>query len=174
MKKGKKIGQMTAALAFAFAFAAEAGAATVFAPTDGDVNFILGTFDSQTMLAMFDDSDTGFAGPWLEIPVPQTITFSGPDPSGDWVATNESSASITLSDSNHFILAISTDNGSTWLGDSSVYSLGANSWMITFPGSDSVVQVDARVVPVPAAVWLFGSGLVGLVAFARRSRHPRR
>ncbi len=173
MKKGTKIGKKTMS-ALAFTFAANAGAATVFAPTDGDVNFILGTFDTQTILAMFDDSDTGFAGPWLEIPVPQNIAFSGPDPSGDWIATNESSASITLSDSNHFMLAISTDNGSTWQGDSSVYSIGTNVWMITFPGSDSVVQVDARVVPVPAAVWLFGSGLVGLVAIARRSRPSRR
>ena len=29
----------------------------------------------------------------------------------------------------------------------------------------------ARVVPVPAAVWLFGSGLIGLIGVARRRRH---
>ena len=165
---------MTAA--FAFAFAANAGAATVFAPTDGDVNFIsLGTFDTNTtILGMFDDSDTWFTGPWLEIPVPQSIAFSGPDMGGDWTATNESSASLTLTDSNRFMLAISTDNGSTWQGDISVTALGANSWQVMFPGYQSVIQVDARVVPVPAAVWLFGSGLVGLVAVTRRSRPSRR
>jgi len=32
------------------------------------------------------------------------------------------------------------------------------------------LTVNATVVPVPAAVWLFGSGLLGLVGFARRYR----
>ncbi|MCK5092950.1 MAG: VPLPA-CTERM sorting domain-containing protein, partial [Gammaproteobacteria bacterium] len=31
-------------------------------------------------------------------------------------------------------------------------------------------DVGASVVPVPAAVWLFGSGLIGLVGFARRKK----
>ena len=38
-------------------------------------------------------------------------------------------------------------------------------------GSFTTTSVDAKigaVVPVPAAVWLFGSGLVGLIAVARR------
>jgi len=34
-------------------------------------------------------------------------------------------------------------------------------------GADVVAKLGA-VVPVPAAVWLFGSGLLGLVAVARR------
>jgi hypothetical protein len=33
-------------------------------------------------------------------------------------------------------------------------------------GMDLRIQLTA--VPVPAAVWLFGSGLIGLVGFARR------
>lgn len=32
------------------------------------------------------------------------------------------------------------------------------------------VQVDVAPVPVPAAVWLFGSGLIGLLGFAKRRR----
>ena len=28
---------------------------------------------------------------------------------------------------------------------------------------------DVSAVPIPAAVWLFGSGLIGLVSFARRN-----
>ena len=32
----------------------------------------------------------------------------------------------------------------------------------------SITAFSATVVPVPAAVWLFGSGLVGLIGFARR------
>jgi hypothetical protein len=39
------------------------------------------------------------------------------------------------------------------------------------PGGEIRGQVlGARVVPVPAAVWLFGSGLLGLVGIARRKR----
>lgn len=39
----------------------------------------------------------------------------------------------------------------------------------TFTGSDVIAKLGkVSVVPVPAAVWLFGSGLIGLVGFARR------
>lgn len=34
--------------------------------------------------------------------------------------------------------------------------------------SNIIIQGQFQVVPVPAAVWLFGSGLIGLVVFARR------
>jgi len=42
-------------------------------------------------------------------------------------------------------------------------------------GSTSLLEIDnvsiqANVIPVPAAVWLFGSGLVGLVGVARRKK----
>jgi len=36
--------------------------------------------------------------------------------------------------------------------------------------ADAPVTVDHFAVPVPAATWLFGSGLIGLVAVARRGR----
>jgi len=37
-----------------------------------------------------------------------------------------------------------------------------------FPGGIVVAELGPVVVPVPAAVWLFGSGLLGLVGIARR------
>ena len=33
-----------------------------------------------------------------------------------------------------------------------------------------VGAVNTTVIPVPAAVWLFGSGLMGLIALAQRKR----
>ena len=39
------------------------------------------------------------------------------------------------------------------------------------PGFNAALNLTATsVVPVPAAVWLFGSGLIGLVGFARRKK----
>lgn len=37
-------------------------------------------------------------------------------------------------------------------------------------GSEITVSVDTTLVPVPAAVWLFGSGLLGLAGMARRKK----
>ena len=37
-------------------------------------------------------------------------------------------------------------------------------------GSEITVSIDTSPIPVPAAVWLFGSGLIGLVGVARRKQ----
>jgi len=37
-----------------------------------------------------------------------------------------------------------------------------------YTATDTIVFATVAVVPVPAAVWLFGSGLLGLIGFARR------
>jgi hypothetical protein len=41
--------------------------------------------------------------------------------------------------------------------------------LFTYPDDPFIVTLPA-IVPVPAAVWLFGSGLLGLVAVARRKK----
>ena len=42
---------------------------------------------------------------------------------------------------------------------------------VIFEGKDlSHISAYTKVVPVPAAVWLFGSGLLGLVGIARRKK----
>lgn len=154
-------------LALAFLVPGAVNAATIFAPTDGDVNFLFSTLSPGTMLAMFDDSDQAFAGSNLAIPVPEIIGIAGPTGSGDFIATNEAAATLTLTGSDQFILGISTDGGSSWSGDIGVTSVGANAYTVSF-SDGTVLEVDVRVVPVPAAVWLFGTGLIGLVGVARR------
>ena len=150
-------------------------AATIFAPTDGDVNFLFSDFAGGT-LAMFDDSDQGYTGAFINIPLPSIVGIVGPFISGDHIATNSLSQTLTLTGNSNFILGFSTDGGMNWLADSSVVSAGANSYTVSFGSVGSVLQVDVEImpaIPLPAAIWLFGSGLLGLVASAiRRKARP--
>jgi len=150
--------------------ASSVNAATVFVPTDGDVNFLFNTFNTGTILAMFDDSDASYTGSKLLIPLPEIIAIaSGGLNLGDFTATNEGSSTLNLTGSDQFRLAISTDNGLSWSGDISTSPAGTNALNVTF-SDGTVLSVDinvATVVPAPAAVWLFGSGLLGLVGVSR-------
>ena len=146
-----------------------ASAATIFASTDGDINFLLADLQGGT-LAMFDDSDQIYTGAFIDIPVASTVGISGPvNSNNDYLATNSlGDTPLTLTGSNNFILGLNL-NG-TWLSDTSVIDLGANSYTVTFSNGGSVTMVDAQVVPIPAAAWLFSSGLLALAGMARRKR----
>ena len=62
------------------------------------------------------------------------------------------------------------------LNSSNAWRFGINSGLQDFRARDrnlfawAVHSGDVSAVPVPAAVWLFGSGLIGLVGLARRKR----
>ena len=62
-----------------------------------------------------------------------------------------------------------TDNGdgTATVGSVSTVILGSSP---AFPGFHPTFTGGLNAVPVPAAVWLFGSGLLGLVGVARRRR----
>jgi hypothetical protein len=145
-----------------------ANASTVFMPTNPDVNFINLTLSSGSTLAMFDDNDTGYTNP-LAIPLPSLVLIDGPDVAGDYTATNINSQSLTLTSNNWFMLGV--NNGSGWTGDTfSSCNSNANVCTVLF-GDGTILSVDSKVappIPVPAAVWLFGTGLLGLVGVARR------
>jgi len=81
------------------------------------------------------------------------------------------------------VCAIDCSNGDSYTLDYSA-TLNLNAWFAS-PGFDVVtpaITVDyalhlegtVSAVPVPAAVWLFGSGLLGLAGVARRRRPPCR
>ena len=148
---------------------ARVDAATVFAPTDGDVNFLFGDF-AGGILAMFDDSDQSYGGLSLAIDVPGIVGVVGPVNNGDHIASN-SNGTLTLTGSDNYILGLNV--GGIWFADSSVVAVGANSYTVSFGNGGSVLQVDVQIipaVPLPAAVWLFGSGLLGLVGGAIRKK----
>ena len=144
-------------------------AATIFAPTDGDVNFIFATLGGGT-LAMFDDTDQNYLGPNLTISAPEIVGFTGPvNGNSDFIATGIN-GSLNLIGSDQFILGLDTGGGN-WLADSAVVPVGGNAFQVSFGNAGTLVTVDVRItprIPVPAAVWLFGSGLLGLVGVARR------
>lgn len=148
-------------------------AATIFAPTDGDVNFLFDNLAGGT-LAMFDDSDQGYTGASIIIPLPSIIGIVGPVNGGDHIATNNLSQTLTLTGNSNFILGFNLDG--VWLADTSVVSAGANSYTVSFGSLGSVLQVDVEImpaIPLPAAIWLFGSGLLGLVGSSiRRKAQP--
>ena len=148
---------------------ARVDAATIFAPTDGDVNFLFGDL-LGAQLAIFDDSDQSYLGSSLGVQIGDVVGFSGPNGVGNHIATNTTTAgTLLLTGSDNFILGL--NNGSGWMSDSAVVSLGANAYSVTFGTGANVIEVDVEIVPaipVPAAIWLFGSGLLGLVGIARR------
>jgi len=62
---------------------------------------------------------------------------------------------------------ISSDDGDTWLRNQDQIYYSSLPTSTAF--ADGVwLYREASVVPVPAAVWLFGSGLIGLIGLARR------
>ena len=145
-----------------------ANATSVFYPTDGDINFIFegGALGGLT-LAIFDEEVDFGVGPNLEVDVPELIFWDGVNTLSDIDAN-----SLTID--GDFVLAVSDDGGTTWTGGDinpgSVFTHPeANSYAVQFTGLGGIeVVVDLAPVPVPAAVWLFGSGLLGLVGVARR------
>ena len=55
-----------------------------------------------------------------------------------------------------------------------VESLGVSGWDVQKPENmlaiTVVIYANFEVVPLPAAVWLLGSGLLGVIGFRRRSK----
>lgn len=158
-------------------FAAQAS--TVLIPTDGDVNIFidipfLASIPSGSYLGLFDASDAGAmsTADHLVIDSNQIVGITGPFGTGDYKATSLT-GEITLTDNNHFVLGLYT--GGSWYADDgigSVVDLGANSALLTYTVSSEIegtaLAVDVTAVPVPAALWLFGTGLIGLAGIARR------
>jgi len=166
-----------------------ATAATIWAPTNADTDFIQldfagnpdlgpGISTNGGTLALFDDSD--FGGNALEIGSDGGQVVFTDNMNGSWNAevfdvTSTSGGSITLSSNANFVLGM--DWGSGYFDDTNTTLISSPStYLIVFDGRDAggnrisgnTLAVDLAPIPVPAAVWLFGSGLLGLAGVARR------
>ena len=158
--------------------------ATVWHPTNVDTDFIQFDFGPYTTnggdLAMFDDSDFGGTALTIGDAGGQVVFTDNMD--GSWNAevfdvNNISGGSITLSGNKNFTLGITWDGGTTYYSESNAVLVNApDDYRISFQGQDvtgapitgRTLAIDVAPVTVPAAVWLFVSGLLGLVGVARR------
>lgn len=132
-----------------------------------------GLFDSGSVTALGTTSDPNFQSGTLVAATITDLGFGGSDSSGVF----DMSLSITGGDMASFsadggVIASTTTMSPVWVGDWDA-SLNDNPafWQRSFGATVSAdTFANASVVPVPAAVWLLGSGLVGLIGVARRGR----
>jgi hypothetical protein len=151
--------------------ASYANASTVLTATDGDVNFLFSPIPGFD-LYMFDDTAFGSAANLL-VPIPSVVGIAGPQNDGTFfnTATNNLGSTLRLDGIlPSFVVGITNDGGATWIADTNPVIHGnGNAVTLSFNAGGQVLVVDViTAVPVPAAVWLFGSGLIGLVGVARR------
>jgi hypothetical protein len=164
-----------------------ATASTVLTPVDGNANFLVSDtfYNSGYQLAIFDDSAAvasgatiGASGLDVKLDGPTVTPFAtyyggiiGFSSFPPYIATNGYGNTLALSGNSDFIVGLSTDGGSTWYADSGAIPGSANTVSLSFNTAETgafVVDVQLAPVPVPAAAWLFGTGLIGLVGVARR------
>ncbi len=161
-------------------FSAAVSAATVWEPTSTDVDttdigWALSTWVPFPVggFAIFDDSDPTFIGGegnHLHLANLDEVRFT--DLGGNWQVENAATATMVLSGSFRFLLA-EGDDANGWAGDTGYTQTGLDSYWVEFPGGAVIQGVDMAPVPLPAAAWLFGGGLIGLVGAARRSSAAR-
>ena len=144
-------------------------ATIVWEPSDGDVNFVYTTVAGFNLgLFDVDDFDTAQANPLMLNTSVGADTVDIVAAGIDFSATSSVTGNTTtLFNDNQFVLAIT--DGVSWFEPVSFFEVaaGSNIFEVTF-SNGIVTSIDAvpTVIPVPAAVWLFGSGLIGLAGLA--------
>jgi len=85
---------------------------------------------------------------------------------GDWLLKNVN-GTYTLHGSNKFLVAM--NDGSGWTAGNDLEELSYGMHVLCWPDSCvKLIQIDAQPVPIPAAVYLLGAGLLGMAGFRKR------
>ena len=146
-----------------------------------NADFFYLSIPNNFTLGLFDASDLTFINA-LMVNTGNAVSFSpNTTGAGAYSATNDQSGltipiPTTLGGNAAFILGLFDSNTSTWLGDSGATDVSGGAgtaFNVSFTtASGQIMGVDMTLaqIPVPAAVWLFGSGLLGLVGIARRKK----
>lgn len=148
-----------------------AWAATVWQPTNQDVN----TLDFSLIIGIlppgnfyiFDDDAAGNlqTATSLQLASADLLTFTANGANWDIMGTN---GTLTVTSTTNFLFAESV-NG-VFSQESSSSLLGPNNWRLVFGSGAQLQAVDVTPVPVPPAILLMGSGLVGLFGIMRKRK----
>jgi hypothetical protein len=115
-----------------------------------------------------DLMDTGLTRPWGDTSVVVWEIWADPVPALPLLAGQNywiEVAHIAATGNDEFVWAGAT----TSEGDLVVRGDDSLSWIV-FGTPDTALSLTGIVVPLPPAVWLFGSGLLGLIGIARRRK----
>ena len=196
MKKSRLIGALCAPVFFALFVGAPAKAAVVLDQSNfvqnssfgGSANgldyaqsFTAGVTDVLDHIALNISSGSGIATMRLFSGVGTTLlgtvstAVSGPG----YQNFDFSSLGLNLASGSQYLFSIDDDVGSFTKGGSGTSSYAGGRLYFGYPGPafypDGAnfdlsfgTYMGTTAVPIPAAVWLFGSGLLGLVGMARR------
>lgn len=164
--------------------AANAVGVPVWQPTSSSLTTIeldLGEFIGLGRdFAIFDDNDlVAFANPLGLNTGGFAFTTIGTvnNGNGTWTFTNTTSSNtLIVGDPGAFAFGYTADSGATWSAEAASWTeIETDLWAIEYAFGAGVktaflTVTNVSLVPVPAAVWLFGSGLLGLVGIARRKK----
>lgn len=158
--------------------------ATIIQPTNENVNFSM--IDDYT-LAIFDDADRELNSalvvdmqysPYIDRYTGSVRFSPWSEVSGTTYSVSNGTTSLGLGETTDFFIALYDAAHSMWVTDSAYTELNGSFSLVEFklgqvcfPETEEIVTVDMETspVPIPAAAWLFSTGLIGLAGVARRS-----
>ena len=140
----------------------------------GDAAFAI--FDDMSAL---NDTDNHFtlaaisSVPGIGSVVADTVAFTQ---EGDgWTISRmvngaiDPTTSIAVLEGSDPFFVVAMNNGSGWVAGHDQFQLSYGNHILCWPKSAAMLfQVDAQPVPIPAAVYLLGAGLLGIAGFRKR------